>query len=156
MYRNHSNWLTSLWGFNHWAMLMLVRSFINFRILSNDQDVGEAGTLWTFLGSSYVVAFSSLVLVDLYCILFTKGFLCQKTFSWRISLVQSNPLPCIRADILSISPVRIWEEVDLVTDPMYSCCLPFILMTAFLQHPLIIRKSLFMATQMLQRQKDLA
>ena len=150
----HSNWLISLWGFNHWAMLMLVRSFINFRILSNDQDLGEAGTLWKFLDSSYVVAFSSLVLMDLYCILFTKGFLCQNTFSWRISLVQSNPLLCISADILSISPVHIWKEVDLVTDPMYLCCLPSILMTAFLQHPLIIRHSLFMATQMLQQRRQ--
>ena len=41
-----------------------------------------------------------------------------------------------------------------MTDPMYLCCLPSILMTAFLQHPLIIRHSLFMATQMLQQRRQ--
>lgn len=50
-----------------------------------------------------------------------------------------NFLLCSRADIWSIKPAHIWIEVDLVTDPFYLYRLPFILVIAFFQPPLIIR-----------------
>lgn len=132
---------------NHWTMLMLSEKFhwfqnlIKWLRLGCSRDSGRLHSFWPFL--EHIVAFI-IVLMNLYQVLVFKGFLCGKNSTGRISLVQSKALLCIGADISSIEPAHIWIEVDLVTDPMYLYCLPCILMIAFFQPPLIIRKIIYL------------